>query len=182
MESQSREIGCYNDHIALKFDSHLGACQISERLEKSKPESRGFETSRYLAVRRLSAVNQGPGVDSDEVGMMTTLGFSVHAVTPASSGSLLSNTTTPYMFSLYWSFMRGIHHIRPVMRNFDILSVSLIQLLNKQSSCQWVLDTTILTWHHCNVNNVNNYWFLKIKMMYFKLQSIYCFTKNWISE
>ena len=32
-----------------------GTCQISERLEKSKPESRGFETSRDLAVRRLTA-------------------------------------------------------------------------------------------------------------------------------
>ena len=32
-----------------------GACQISERLEKSKPESRDFETSRDLAVRRLTA-------------------------------------------------------------------------------------------------------------------------------
>ena len=32
-----------------------GACQISEQLEKSKPKSRGFETSRGIAVRRLSA-------------------------------------------------------------------------------------------------------------------------------
>ena len=32
-----------------------GTCQISERLEKFKPESRGFETSRDLAVRRLTA-------------------------------------------------------------------------------------------------------------------------------
>ena len=32
-----------------------GTCQISERLEKSKPESRGFETSRGLAVRHLTA-------------------------------------------------------------------------------------------------------------------------------
>ena len=32
-----------------------GTCQISERLEKSKPESRGFEASRDLAVRRLTA-------------------------------------------------------------------------------------------------------------------------------
>ena len=32
-----------------------GACQISERLEKSKPESRGFETFRDLVVRRPSA-------------------------------------------------------------------------------------------------------------------------------
>ena len=30
------------------------ACQISERLKKSKPESRGFATSRDLAVRRSS--------------------------------------------------------------------------------------------------------------------------------
>ena len=32
-----------------------GAYQISERLEKSRPESRGFEISRNLAVRRPSA-------------------------------------------------------------------------------------------------------------------------------
>ena len=30
-------------------------CQISERLEKIKPDSRGFETSRDLVVRRQSA-------------------------------------------------------------------------------------------------------------------------------
>ena len=37
------------------------ACQISERLEKSKPESRGFETSRDLAYSKTSAhlVNGG---------------------------------------------------------------------------------------------------------------------------
>ena len=33
-----------------------GTCQISERLEKFKPEFRGFETSRYLAVRRYVMV------------------------------------------------------------------------------------------------------------------------------
>ena len=33
-----------------------GACQISERLAKSKPESRAIETSRDLAVRRPSAL------------------------------------------------------------------------------------------------------------------------------
>ena len=32
-----------------------GACQISERFEKYKHESRGFETSWYLVVRRTSA-------------------------------------------------------------------------------------------------------------------------------
>ena len=60
--SQSREIGCYNDHITLKFDRHLGstaaqgACQISEWLEKSKPESCGFDTSQDLVVRRLTTL------------------------------------------------------------------------------------------------------------------------------
>ena len=33
-----------------------GTCQISEQLEKFKPESRGFETSQDLAVRRLTAL------------------------------------------------------------------------------------------------------------------------------
>ena len=32
-----------------------GANPIAEQLEKSKPESRGFESSRDLAVRRISA-------------------------------------------------------------------------------------------------------------------------------
>ena len=31
-----------------------GTCKISERLKKSKPESRGFATSRYLALRSSS--------------------------------------------------------------------------------------------------------------------------------
>ena len=52
MKSRSHGIGCYSDYITLKFDS---SCQISEQLEKSKPESRGFETSRDLAIRRPSA-------------------------------------------------------------------------------------------------------------------------------
>ena len=33
-------------------------CQISEQLEESKSESRGFETSRDLAVRRLTTANK----------------------------------------------------------------------------------------------------------------------------
>ena len=33
-----------------------GACQISERLEKSKPESRGFDASRDLVVGHPSAL------------------------------------------------------------------------------------------------------------------------------
>ena len=64
VKSKSREIGCYDHRIALKFESsrqrcYRGACQISERLVKSKSESRGFarccETSRDFAVRRPSA-------------------------------------------------------------------------------------------------------------------------------
>ena len=57
VKSQSHGIGCYNDRIALKFDRQRccrGACQISE-LEKSKPESRGFESSRDRMIRRASA-------------------------------------------------------------------------------------------------------------------------------
>ena len=57
----SHEIGCHNDRCALEFlysswqGRCQGACQISERLEKSKPGSRDFETLRDLAVRRPSA-------------------------------------------------------------------------------------------------------------------------------
>ena len=56
-KSRSRKIRCYNDRIALKFDRRFcrDACQILDRLEKSKPETRGFETSQDLAVRRPSA-------------------------------------------------------------------------------------------------------------------------------
>ena len=66
MKIRSQEISCYNHCIALKFDRHFcsavcrDACQISEWLEKSKPESRGFETSRDLAERRPSAQLIGP--------------------------------------------------------------------------------------------------------------------------
>ena len=44
-KSRSHEIGCYNDRIAVKFDRHYrsAAFQNSERLEKFKPKSRGFE-------------------------------------------------------------------------------------------------------------------------------------------
>ena len=45
---QSREIRCSKDGIALIFDNHLGCCRgvckMSERLEKSNPKSRSFET------------------------------------------------------------------------------------------------------------------------------------------
>ena len=69
MKSRSREIGCYNDGIALKFDRHLGSTtaevpvkQNSERLEKSKPESRGFETvhARSYGNTSICLVNWGP--------------------------------------------------------------------------------------------------------------------------
>ena len=49
MKSRRDEIRWYNDRIALKFD-----CQISERMEKSKPESRGIESSWDLPVRHLT--------------------------------------------------------------------------------------------------------------------------------
>ena len=49
-KSRSREIGCYNERIALKFDRHLPSA-AAERLEKSKTESYGFETSRDLTAR-----------------------------------------------------------------------------------------------------------------------------------
>ena len=58
--SKPREIMCYNSRIALKFGRHFrqrccrDACQISERLEKSRYESHSFETLRDLAVRRSS--------------------------------------------------------------------------------------------------------------------------------
>ena len=45
--------------IALKFDRHLGsstaACQISERYDHYNIQSRGFETSRGLVVRSVTA-------------------------------------------------------------------------------------------------------------------------------
>ena len=45
-ESRRREIGCYNDCVALEFDRPgRDACQIVEGLKKSKPESLGFQTS-----------------------------------------------------------------------------------------------------------------------------------------
>ena len=61
VKSRSREFGSYDDRIALKFWKVIrqrccrGTCQISGQLEKPKPTSHGFETSRDLAVRRSSA-------------------------------------------------------------------------------------------------------------------------------
>ena len=63
VKSRSHEVGCYNDPIALIFDKHFGSTdaemhnklQSTEHLEKCKPESRGYETSRDLAVRRPPA-------------------------------------------------------------------------------------------------------------------------------
>ena len=56
VKSHSREIRCYNDRIYRSEILHATRqrCQIGERMEKSKPESRGFETSRDLAIRRPS--------------------------------------------------------------------------------------------------------------------------------
>ena len=44
---QSREIGCYNDHVVLKFDRHLGtaAAEVPVNFES--------DWNRDLAVRRL---------------------------------------------------------------------------------------------------------------------------------
>ena len=42
--------------IVLLWNLASRACQILEWLEKSKPQSRGFETSWYFAVRRLTAL------------------------------------------------------------------------------------------------------------------------------
>ena len=39
VKSRCREIGCYNDRIALPFDKHLGSAT-----EKYKPESLALET------------------------------------------------------------------------------------------------------------------------------------------
>ena len=55
-ESRRREIGCYNDCVALEFDRPgRDACQIVEGLKKSKPESLGFQTSGDPVVRYPTA-------------------------------------------------------------------------------------------------------------------------------
>ena len=52
----SVEIGYYNCVSLLNLTGiSPGTCQISERLEKSKPEFHSFKTLRDLAVRRLTA-------------------------------------------------------------------------------------------------------------------------------
>ena len=48
VKSRSRKIGCYSDRVVRKFGRH----PVSSA---SRPESRGFETSRDLAIRRPSA-------------------------------------------------------------------------------------------------------------------------------
>ena len=44
----------YNDRIALKFAVEMPVKCLSDR-KRFKPKYRGFETSRNLAVRRLTA-------------------------------------------------------------------------------------------------------------------------------
>ena len=62
--SRSLEIGCYTDCIAPKFDRHVGNTAVEmpikfqsdwKSLIYNKSDSRGFETSRKLAVRRPPA-------------------------------------------------------------------------------------------------------------------------------
>ena len=59
VKCQSREIGCLNDRIALKFDRHLhstaASAPIKFQIQKFKSEYHRFETSRDLAVRGSSA-------------------------------------------------------------------------------------------------------------------------------
>ena len=55
VKSWSREIGSYDDRIALKFDRHLGSaaaeCLSNFRaIKKCNSEARGFETSQDLLV------------------------------------------------------------------------------------------------------------------------------------
>ena len=59
--SKPRDSG-FDFPIALKFDSHLSSsacraasCQISERYDHYNIQSHGFEASRDLVVRRLTA-------------------------------------------------------------------------------------------------------------------------------
>ena len=56
MKSRSREIGCFDDRIALKFDG-----QIEEQLGMPKPESCSFET-RYYSNTSVRLVNRGPDI------------------------------------------------------------------------------------------------------------------------
>ena len=48
--------------IISASESNFGASQLSERLEKSKPESLSFKASQYLAVRHPSALVQQPPI------------------------------------------------------------------------------------------------------------------------
>ena len=58
MKSRSREIGCYNDRVAVKCDGCLGstAAEVPVKYHNhwgtSKPESRDSETSLYLTLSK----------------------------------------------------------------------------------------------------------------------------------
>ena len=52
-KSLSHEICIKTFTIALKFDRHLGSSQISKQCDGLNYQSRGFETSRDLAIKRL---------------------------------------------------------------------------------------------------------------------------------
>ena len=61
MKSRSREFGCYNDRIGLKFDRHLGsaAVKFQSRRKSLNPRLRDFTRSCGKTPYRF--VNRGPG-------------------------------------------------------------------------------------------------------------------------
>ena len=66
VKSRSREIGCYNDRIALKFDRHLGsaAAEVPVKFQSDwKSPNPNLAASRLHEIFRTSyrLVNRGPG-------------------------------------------------------------------------------------------------------------------------
>ena len=60
VKSRSREIGCYNDGIALKFQRHRDACQISEPLGTRISRPRVF--TRSCGKTSVGLMNRGLGL------------------------------------------------------------------------------------------------------------------------
>ena len=55
MKSRNREIGCYNDCIALKYDRHLGSA-AAEVLGKIHCDSKCLNMNRDFMVSRLHEI------------------------------------------------------------------------------------------------------------------------------
>ena len=131
-----------------------GACQMLERLKNIKPQSRGFETSRDLAVRRPSAW---------WIEAPVTVNWSWWVWVELTCTHTQQNTSTWWRhqretFSALLALCEGNSPVngefpsqRPVMRSFDVFfDLRLNKRLSKQSRGWWFETLLHSLWRHCN--------------------------------